>query len=350
LDLHLDFPVRSGKYEQGKTPFFMAIEDLELAAEGDIEKAQEMLQFHSHHLNALNNLSERTGEIKRLINLYHGKNKQLFQLRASAFLNIPEDKSLLPEDINRTLYQVIAKAFAPFTVFEHGKEISEGMPKLLQRLDKNKLHEFLSSLNSSGFLNELQRDCLKIYPRILDAELHLRAAIFLDLIGNTKAEKIATRISVQDFSGLKDLYKDIIEILSRQLVLIAGINNLINRGDADSFKPIDGGTLSDLRRYSSKVLSDKFKYLDDCWYKIDPDAFNLGLRNAIAHNNVHYSGVGQIVSYTPGGGRLEQGSEETMSFLQFVRLLLVSFREMHNLHHVIKSLFYYKFLIQDKSA
>ena len=348
LDLHLDFPVRAGEYRMGLTPYFAAMEDLQSASGGDSEKAYAMLEFHNAHLNALNEMAERANEIKRLINLYHGKNKQLFQQRASTFLDRPEEKSLLPQDVNATLYCVIAKAFFPFTVFSHSKEISEEMPKLLQSIDRAKLGEFIDDLDASMFLNDLQRDCLKIYPRILDAELSLRPALFLDLTANAQDEKAATRVTALDFSRLKDLYKDVVEILSRQLVLVAGINNLLHRGDANSFGAIDGGTLSDLKKYSAKTLSDKFKYLDDCWFKIDLDAFNLDLRNAIAHNNVHYSGVAQVITYTPGGGRLEQGTDETLTFLQFVRLLLVAFREMHSLHHVIKSLFYYKYLIHDE--
>lgn len=220
----------------------------------------------------------------------------------------------------------------------------------MQGIDPVKLGEFIQNLDDTGFLTDLQRDCLKIYPRVLDAELPLRSALFLDLTGNTKAEKTATRISAQDLSGLKDLYKDIVEILSRQLVLVAGINNLLHREDANSFKAIDGGVLRDLLKYSGRVLSDKFKYLDDSWYRLDMNAFNLNLRNAIAHHNVRYTAVDQVVTYTPGGGRLEQGEDETMSFLEFTRILLIAFREMHNLHHVIKSLLYYKYLIYDKGA
>ncbi|MBF0260303.1 MAG: hypothetical protein HQL97_00525, partial [Magnetococcales bacterium] len=130
--------------------------------------------------------------------------------------------------------------------------------------------------------------------------------------------------------------------------LVAGINNLLHRKNADSFVTIDGGALRDLLKFSSKVLSDKFKYLDDCWYRLDMNAFNLDLRNSIAHNNVHYTVVDQVVTYTPDGGRLEQGKCETMSFLEFMRLLLISFREMHSLHHIIKTLFFYKYLIHDK--
>ncbi|MBY6029239.1 hypothetical protein KUV41_07690 [Halomonas sp. DP8Y7-1] len=350
MDLHLDFPVRSGEYEIGKTPFFMAMDDLRVATGVDGGKAHAMLQFHNFHLNALNEMAEKSGEIKRLINLYHGKNKQLFQKRAAAFLERPVEKSLLPQDVNARLYCVIAKVFSPFTVFAHSREISEEMPKLMQAMDQEKLSEFIADLDSSRFLSELQRDCLKIYPRIFDAELPLRPALFLDLTGNTEAEKTATRVSSQDFSGLKDLYKDVVEILSRQLVLVAGINNLLHRADANSFKSIDGGTLSNLKKYSAKALSEKFKYLDDCWFKVDMDAYNLDMRNAIAHNNVNYSGVDQVITYTPSGGHLEPGSDKTMTFLEFMRLLLVAFREMHSLHHVIKSFFYYKYLIHDRRA
>lgn len=349
LDLHLDFPVRFGKYEMGRTPWLMAMEDLRVAAEGDGEKANAMSQFHNIKLNALNEMHEKAGDIKRLINLYHGNNKQLFQRRASSFLEKPEETSLLPQDVNATLYCIIAKAFLPFTVFSQGWEISNEMPKLMYGLDKERLGKFIDELVKSAFLADLQRDCLKLYPRIFDAELPIRPVLFLDLTGNTASEKTATRVSTQDFSGLKDLYKDIVEILSRQLVLVAGINNLLHRGDANCFKAIDGSALSDLKKFSAKVLSDKFKYLDDCWYCLELSVFNLALRNAIAHNNVHYSGVDQLITYTPSGGRLEATKVvETISLLEFMRLLLVAFREMHNLHHVIKSLFYYKYLIHDK--
>jgi hypothetical protein len=106
--------------------------------------------------------------------------------------------------------------------------------------------------------------------------------------------------------------------------------------------------LSGLRKFSEKTLSDKFKYLDDCWYNLPQYVFNLGLRNAIAHNNVLYDQAAQVVTYFPDGGRLDKSQGKCLAFLDFMRLLLVAFREMHNLHHVIKSLYYYKFLIYDK--
>ena len=347
VDLHLDFPVKFREYVPGDTAWFASLAQVEEAAGGDREKAFEMSRFHAARLHSLNQLYPRAEEIKRIINLYHGNNKQLFQRRASDFLKEDQENSLLPQDLNATLYRVIAKAFFPFVLHEQGREISEELPNILYSFNRASLDSFAHEIFGSGFLDTLQRDCLRIYPRIFDAELPLRPALFLDFIKADESETVAGRVSSSDFFGLKDLYKDILEIIGRQLVVVAGINNLLHRGDSNSFKAIDGGSLSGLQKLSEKNLSDKFKYLDDCWYNLSEDVFNLGLRNAIAHNNVHYNQVTQVITYFPNGGRLNNTKGEDIGFLDFMRLLLISFREMHNLHHVIKSLYYYKFLIYD---
>ncbi len=306
--------------------------------------------FHSSRLNILNEIYPKSEELKRIINLYHGANKQLFQKRASEFLGEEQEQSILQQDLNATLYRVIAKAFFPFVVFEHGKEISEELPKLLFGLDREQLDSFIEDIFSSGFLTTLQRDCLRIYPRVFDVEIPFRPALFLDFFEDEQSDLVAARVSSQDFFSLKDLYKDILEIIARQIVLVAGINNLYHRGNSNSFKAIDGGTLSSLQKLSEKTLSDKFKYLDDSWYNLAVTDLNLGLRNAIAHNNINYDAGTQTVTYYPEGGRLAATEGKEISFLAFMRSLLLAFREMHNLHHVIKSLYYYKLLIHDRGT
>lgn len=351
VDLHLDFPVRFGSYIPGNTPFMMAMDDLRLAA-GDDEnsgaRSLAMLQNFNFNMSVLNELADQTEFVKKLINLYLGKNKQLFQQKAATFLEKDVNKSLLPQDVNATLYSVIGRAFLPFTFHHHNAEISAGMPEIFRRIQPEELGRLIEDICNSGFLPELHRDCLRIYPRVLDIELHLRPALFSDLTQNTSAAKTATRVSTQNFISIKDLYKDIIEVINRQLVLIAGINNLLYRGNAQSFATISGGTLSSLNSFSGKTLSDKFKYLDNCFYKLDMDVFNLGLRNAIAHNNISYDSTSQIVTYYPNGGRITQVDAEKITLLELLRLLLISFREMHSQNHIMKSILYYKFLIHDK--
>jgi hypothetical protein len=350
VDLHLDFPVKFGTYTPGLTPYFASLNQLEKAAGGNHAKAHQLSQFHSHRLDILNQLYPRADELKRVINLYHGSNKQLFQKRAAEFLEEEHEKSTLQQDLNATLYRVIAKAFFPFIVHEHGKEISEELPKLLYGLDQEQLGLFINNLFKSNFLIDLQRDCLRIYPRVFDAEIPFRPALFLDFIEQQEPEIVAARVSSQDFFSLKDLYKDILEIISKQIILVAGINNLYHRGNFNSFMTIDGGTLSSLQKLSEKTLSDRFKYLDNCWYNLSKPDFNLELRNSIAHNNINYKSETQTVTYYPDGGRLDAAEGKDMSFLTFMRLLLLAFREMHNLHHVIKSLLYYNLLIHDQRA
>lgn len=350
VDLHLDFPVKFGAYVLGLTPWFASLNQLEEAAGGDREKALQISMFHSSRLNILNELYPRADELRRVINLYHGANKQLFQKRASEFLQEPEERSLLQQDLNAILYRVIARAFFPFIVHEHAREISEELPKLLYRLERAQLEAFIDNISSSGFLTTLQRDCLRIYPRVFDAEIPFRPALFLDFFDEDQHELVAGRVSSHDFMELKDLYKDILEIIARQMVLVAGINNLYHRGDFNSFKAIDGGKLSSLQKFSEKTFSEKFKYLDNCWYNLTVTDFNLGLRNAVAHNNIDYNSDTQIVIYYPKGGRLAATEGKQTSFLLFMRSLLLAFREMHNLHHVIKSLFYYKILVRDRTG
>ncbi|MEQ1630352.1 MAG: hypothetical protein ABL873_07565, partial [Gallionella sp.] len=189
-----------------------------------------------------------------------------------------------------------------------------------------------------------------LYPEIYDAELPLRPALFLDFVDGYERNKIAARVSAHDFKTYKDIYKDAAEILGRQLILVAGINNIILRDGHDNFaKSKDGSALSSLDKFADKPLSDKFKYLDDCWYIFERAVVDTNVRNAIAHFTAEYDEVTQVITYFPEKEGIRQERGETMFFLDFMRMLLIVFREVHYLHHVIKSLFYYEYLIRSKN-
>ena len=63
--------------------------------------------------------------------------------------------------------------------------------------------------------------------------------LFLDFDEEYAKNPIAMRVSTKDFESYKDLYKDILEIISlfAKSILVAGLNNLLKRGNADSFAP-----------------------------------------------------------------------------------------------------------------
>lgn len=344
VDLHLDFPVRFGKYVMGHTPYLMAVQEL-MDASKSPEEAHAKMHFHNQRLNQLNHFHDRADEIKIIIRLYSGKNKQLFKKRVSDFLKQDLGPSLKPQDINAALYQFLTFVFLPFVHFGEVGSLVNEFTEMTMKLAGTPLNDFVRNIVDSGFLGSLQKDCLKLYPDIYGAELPMRPALYLDFIEKYEKAKAAARISTRDFQSYKDLYKDIIEVLGRQFVLVAGINNIVHRKDCNAFATISGGALSSLEKFSEKTISEKFKYLDDCWYKIDREIVGTEVRNAIAHNNVNYDEVTQIIEYFPGGGGIQPTSGKQIYFLDFMRMLLEAFREMNNLHHLIKCLFYYEYLI-----
>lgn len=84
VDLHLDFPVRFGKYVMGNTPYMMARQELTDTSESP-EEAHAKMHFHNQRLNQLNHFHDRADEIKTIIRLYSGNNKQLFKKHVSDF-------------------------------------------------------------------------------------------------------------------------------------------------------------------------------------------------------------------------------------------------------------------------
>ena len=372
IDLHLDFPVQRGSYAPGMTPFIMAMSsiggDFEVTTEdtgsssgstssntGDgiddgknSEKSILAMQFHAQRLNALNHFSKRQDEIKSIIGLYKGKNKQLFKKKVSEFLNADFGPKMNPQDINFALYKFVHTIFDPFLLNQNVIETNEAITKLIIKLPKDALEIFAREIIDSQYLKTLQLDCLKLYPEMYAAEMPLRAALFLD-ITSQDSPLSAGRISTKDFNSYKDLYKDICEVIARQLILVAGINNIIKRGAHTEFPTINGGKLSSLSKLSEKTLSDRFKYLDDPWYAMDRDALNAGIRNAIAHNNISYENSTQEITYYPDGGTINKTKEEKIYFLNFMKLIISAFREAHDMHLIIKALLYVDHLVFNRN-
>ncbi len=348
VDLHLDFPVRFGEYVMGLTPFMMAMNDLKDSSYIKPDEIHQYMAFHSQRVDQLNHFHDKSEQIKQIIRLYGGKNKKLFRKRVGQFLGQEQGDSLKPQDINASLYSFISFVFLPFVNFGEIKYLVNEFENLTMRLHGTKFDSFLDKIISTGFLDTLQKDCLKLYPEIFNAEMPMRPVLFLDLTDQYEKQKFAGRVSTKEFHLYKDLYKDIVEVFARELVIVAGINNIIHRGDSDLFKEIDGGKLSSIDKYSSKTLTQKFKYLDDCWYPIDGRVIDAKLRNAIAHNNIEYNEVSQEITFYPDGGRIKASVGHKIYFLEFMKMVLDVFREMHSLHHLIKSLFYYEFLIRSK--
>lgn len=341
VDLHIDFPVSFEKYVMGHTPFLKAVSRI----------GHDNYEIHKRRLDSLNALYPKADDLNRIIRLY-SKNTDLFaQLCKSKFEE--EVKSQEPKDLNLALYCVIAKVFFPFSMPNDNIDAVEQYMGIIRELIKSKrkaFDSFIKEIIESNFLKNTQNDCLEIYPEILKAELPLRPALFLDFDANYKEELVAFRVSVDDFQTYKDLYKDISEIMSRQLVLIAGINNLLLRGDHNVFKDIGKHTPKNLNKYADIPYGLKLGHLDSCWYSIDEGVTDNQLRNSIAHYKAEYEEITQLITYYPRKEGIKQEKEETLYFLDFMRKILISYREMHRMHQLIKCLFNYYFIMYKENA
>ena len=341
VDLHLDFPVTFGEYKMGQTPFIKAI--------GRI--GHENFSIHNARLNGLNVLYPKTKDLERVLRLY-SKNINLFGRLCEKEFGEPI-RSEKPEDVNLALYCVIAKVFAPFSMpTENAESVAMHINGIHDALssDKVALDAFFDDIINTNFLKNTQHDCLEVYPQILAGELAFRPALFLDFDPDYNKELVAFRVSTDDFQKYKDLYKDISEILSRQLILVAGINNIIHRKDHNKFKDIGKNTPKSLNNFADLPYGQKLDHLDECWYTIDEDAINNQLRNSIAHVKAEYNDITQVITYYPKKEGIKQEKAETLYFIDFMRKILISYREMHRLHQLIKCMFNYEYLMRKKTA
>ena len=229
VDLHLDFPVTFDPYVMGMTPYMKAVQRVGL---------QEM-QVHQARLNQLNASDADFRLFKLLLKLY--KNEKLKPFKLSAGRNFAVVvKSSKPEDINVALYVIIAKMMWPFAMpGDNGRSVDQITVTLIEQGEKQPevMKAFIHELVETKFLKNLQIDCLDIYPRIVDSEVALRPALFLDFDTAYHDNPVPMRVSHAAFEDFKDLYKDISEIISKQMVLLAGMNNIIKRGDHNKFLP-----------------------------------------------------------------------------------------------------------------
>lgn len=339
VDLHLDFPVAFGDYVMGRTPF------IEASARAGAEKAE----FHRNRLQMINYQFKKYPKVADLIRMYikgfYGPFRKA--IRTQFKIDVKSNKM---QDINAALYTVVSRFILPFTLPDdssiHVNYYTKTVMELAQK-HKAKMGEFLQDIVDTEFLECLQRDCLKLYRPIFEAELPLRPALFLDVDPNYASGTMALRVSSQNFEEYKEVYKDLTEVLNRQLVLVAGMNNLVKRGDHNEFvkgvRVTNSGkelAPSSLEKFADVSLGNKMQELDDPWYSVDIGALDNQLRNAIAHNKIDYDDVTQTITYYPKLEGMAREKKVQIQLLDYMWRMLILFREVHRLHHLVKCLNY----------
>lgn len=348
VDLHLDFPVSFGAYRIGDTAYMKAVAELGLGAIGHL----------AQRLEVLNMLHKRCRDLQRLVTQYKRGDTKTFKKVCRTIPGV-DLKSENKQDIIAALYSATSVMSSPFTVHEHNRELSQEMPRILTELyaaDEGKFIEFSDVITENEFLKNLHHDCISLYPRIIELDLPLRPALYYDYVKPDKFGGVPARVSATDFNDCNNLYKDLAEVYSRQLVLLAGLNNLIKRGDANLFDPSvrlnKRGELikdfSSLNNYANVDLGRKVSAIDDSFYKIDLQAMDHKLRNSIAHYKFEYKASSQLVTFYPAKEGMNRDQRHSLYFIEFMRKMLLLFREVHSVNHVIKSLMFFRIFILKK--
>lgn len=348
VDLHLDFPVYDGEYVMGLTPFMRAMMLIGDEGMGVVGQRLRHLIENQPRLTLFETMLKMYAKGK--LAPFRSNLKRVFDIE------LPSDK---PQDLNAGLFRLIARMMAPFelpTLSLEASNLSEGAVMQAGKSNRAAVDAFMDEMIASKFIENAHHDCLELYPRLWSHQMPLRAALFLDLVSDPKASRSPCRVSVSRFEESKDLFKDLSEVISRLFVLVAGVNNVLKRGDHNAFKPGIGMTNSgkdltpkSLHQYADIDFGRKQDYVEDSWYQILDGAVSNRLRNAIAHYKAEYDVVTQVITFFPSKEGLAQAKSEQITFLEFLRWLLQAFREMRRLHHLVKVLYYYRYLIQ-KSA
>jgi hypothetical protein len=234
------------------------------------------------------------------------------------------------------------------------------MPKMLLLLhsrNNEALGEFFDSIIDSSFLKTTHLECISLYPKLIKLDLPLRPALYYDYT-EEDLSAVSMRVSTSDFDTCNNTYKDLAEVYSRQLVLVAGLNNLLHRGDSDLFSDSvrlnnKGNViknLSSLNDYANVDLGCKLNAIDDSFFKFNLDAIDTKLRNGIAHFKYDYDDAMQIITYSSAKEGLFREQTIEITFITFMRKMLLLFREVHSLNHLTKALLYHSIFILNKDV
>ncbi|POV86877.1 hypothetical protein C3418_18880 [Aeromonas sp. ASNIH8] len=98
---------------------------------------------------------------------------------------------------------------------------------------------------------------------------------------------------------------------------------------------------SSLDRFADVDFGNKLAALDDSFYRVAAEAVDSRLRNGIAHYKYEYTESTQLIKIYPTKEGLERKNFDEIYFLEFMRKILMLFREVHNINHMIKAIHYY---------
>lgn len=349
--LHLDFPA---VVTNGWIPFSpFAIATLMLREGAHIEHFKVVT-------SELNFYSKNILTLQSIFNFHkNGKAKQLYL--ASEIL-LREDFGVIdgdpgytskmgvldditPRELDVIFYKTLMGVSVVLNKGEYPDHEIKNLSSYFSSLDAERLYDFHSYLLSNGYLKSSAETINNIYSNIFSNEEFFRPSIFLTDYSEmaSKDKKSPLRLVSEKVSTILNIYKDLVEVIAKQYIVIVGLRNIKDNKSYDVFnkKAVRMGrrsiNINSMADFSSLDLGVKPKFMEGCLYFDELAQLSNKIRNSIAHNNWGYDELTQEVTFRFSKNVDEEASaENTLSknMLEFNGDVICLFRLMHKLNVV----------------
>jgi hypothetical protein len=335
IDLHLDFPVFEHEQHPLISPFMMST-----MMGGSLNTSK-----HANDMHLLNKIADNIIEIKNTLNFYLRKKYKIFSRKVSLYLGIEE---INPNKIQAEmlLFKYLFEIIEPFNDLDStNKSIDLFLEKFknLKNTSENELNAFIKEIKKSKFIDIGIDDSVKIYKQILLKEVIFIPSLFIEYIKDRDNNKTPFLLSTKDFEYISDLFKDISEVLSRQLVIVAGINNLLKRNNHNEFKVVLSKKNKNLepkslKDYANLDFGRKLEFIDASWFPISTKIADNQLRNSTAHYKWEYDSATQVIKYFPKKEGLERSASNELYLIEYCKKIIESFRVFHELNFLFHTM------------
>ena len=153
---------------------------------------------------------------------------------------------------------------------------------------RSELERYLSYLNTLNRLEEWKKRIYKLCDLVYEKIDLLIPIISVDFYKGNKGEMLDGRfaITTTSFEDIKQLYVDLYELIADVLVLLVGFDNVLERGDYEKIKPVEGLRVNSLSNMvSMRHKGNIIKFLDNGGIASDLvcKCLSADTRNSIGH-------------------------------------------------------------------
>lgn len=350
--LHLDFPAM---VTDSWMPFSnYTIAALALKDDVNIDHFKFVtseLNFYSENILTLQSIFNfhKNGRTKQLYLASYKLLREEYEVIVGVDLDYINSMTVLDNITSRDLDVIFYKTLFGISVaLNKGENPDHEMRELepyFSGLNKDRLYEFHSYLSNNNHLRKTSETVNKIYSDIFSNEEFFRPSIFLSDYSEMsyKNRKSPLRLVGEKVGVILNIYKDLVEVISKQYVVLVGLRNIKTSKSYNVFKnkkvSLRSGVVSvnSLAEFSSLDLGVKTKFMVGCLYYNELQKISSKIRNSIAHNNWEYNDLAQEVTFRFSKNvdeKPNQKNSQTKTMLEVNGDVIQMFRLLHKLNIV----------------